>query len=248
VRGDAPAAAIAVFTLLGADPRFRVDGAGVWSLAEPPVLEIGRTLLEEDWVVVDVETTGGAPERGHRITEVAAVRVSSGRVSETFATLVNPERRVPPMISALTGITQSMVNGAPPFRAVAPRLARALEGRVFVAHNAGFDWRFVGTEMRLASGSEMVGRRLCTVRLARKLLPNLPSRSLGALARYFGVNIVSHHRALDDARATAELLLRMLHLLAEREITHWPQMQAFLTRRAPRRKRRAMPRSMDSAE
>jgi DNA polymerase III subunit epsilon len=246
VRGEPPAAAMAVFTLLGSDPRFHVDASGFWSLAaREPGTE--RALLDEDWVVVDVETTGGAPERGHRITEVAAVCVSGGRLVDRFSTLVNPERRIPPMISALTGITESMVVGAPPFRAVATSLTGVLEGRVFVAHNAGFDWRFLGCELDRATGARMCGRRLCTVRLARKLLPQLPSRSLGALAQYFGIRIERHHRALDDAAATAELLVRMLEMLAEREVMDWEGMQAFLRKRAPRRKRRAMPRSADSA-
>jgi DNA polymerase III subunit epsilon len=247
VRGEAPAAAMAVFTLLGSDPRFHVDASGFWSLAAPPPPGAARALLDEDWAVVDVETTGGAPERGHRITEVAAVCVSGGRVVERYSTLVNPERRIPTMITALTGITESMVSNAPPFRAVAQRLAAVLEGRVFVAHNAGFDWRFVGCEIDRATGATMSGRRLCTVRLARKLLPQLPSRSLGALAHYFGIRIERHHRALDDAAATAELLVRMLEMLAERDVMDWEAMQGFLRKRAPRRKRRATPRSVESA-
>jgi len=85
------------------------------------------------------------------------------------------------------------------------------------------------------------------VRLARKLLPHLPSRSLGALADYFGLDIASRHRALDDAVATAELMIRLFDMLAEREITDWKAVEGLLRRRAPRRKRRAMPRSMDAA-
>jgi hypothetical protein len=92
-----------------------------------------------------------------------------------------------------------MVAAEPRFAEVAPRLARALDGRVFVAHNAAFDWRFVSHEMTRATGMTLAGRRLCTVRLARRLLPELPSRGLDALALYFGVEIESRHRALDDA-------------------------------------------------
>lgn len=247
IRGAPPVAATAVFSLLGTDPRFQVDATGVWRLirqAEPPA---ASTLLCEEWVVVDVETTGGSPQQGHRVTEVAAVRVSGGRVCDTFSTLVNPERRIPSMITALTGITDSMVRDAPRFGEVAPRLAEALSGRVFVAHNAAFDWRFVCSEMQRCLGQTLEGRQLCTVRLARKLLPQLPSRSLDGLAHYFGLEIESRHRALDDAVATARMLLRFIDMLADREVNDWPSVQKLLTQRAQRRKRTASPRSVDSA-
>jgi DNA polymerase III subunit epsilon len=248
IRGESRASAAAVFSLLGTDPRVVVDGLGVWSLAVP-VAQPGqpRSLLQEEWVVVDVETTGGAPERGHRVTEVAAVWVSQGRITDNYCTLVNPERRIPSMISSLTGITDAMVAGAPPFRDIAPRLIEALRGRVFVAHNVAFDWRFLCSEMDRSLGYQLEGRQLCTVRLSRKLLPHLPSRSLGALADYFGLEIASRHRALDDAVATAGLLIRLFDMLAEREITDWRAVDGLLRKRGQRPKRRAMPRSMDSA-
>jgi DNA polymerase III epsilon subunit family exonuclease len=247
LRGGERAAAAFVFSLLGTDSRFSVDATGLWSLAFPPAALAANSLREEEWVVVDVETTGGSPDHGHRVTEVAAVWVSRGRVTETFSTLINPERRIPSMITSLTGITDAMVAGAPPFRDVAPHLTEVLRGRVFVAHNASFDWRFVGAELDRTLGYRLEGRQLCTVRLARKLLPHLPSRALGALADYFGLEMESHHRALDDAVATAELLIRFFDILGEREITHWQAVEQLLRNRAPRRKRRAMPRSMDSA-
>jgi len=200
-------------------------------------------------VVVDVETTGGSPHHGHRITEVAAVWVSKGEIRETFSTLVNPLCRIPSMITALTGITDEMVRYAPTFAEIAPRVAEAVRGKVFVAHNAAFDWRFVCAEMERTHGQTLSGRQLCTVRLARKLLPELSSRTLDALALYFGVEIEARHRALDDAVATAKVLVRLFDLLADRGITDWHGVERFLSSRAQRRPRtrRASPRSMDSA-
>src|SRR5512134_775499 len=97
-----------------------------------------------EYAVVDVETTGGSPLRGHRITEFAAVRVrGTGEVVEEFSTLVNPLRPVPRFITALTGIDRGMLADAPRFEEVADRVRRVLAGAVFVAHNAGFDHRFV---------------------------------------------------------------------------------------------------------
>jgi DNA polymerase-3 subunit epsilon len=250
ITGGAGAAAQAVFTLLGGDPRFAVDAQGVWSVATAPAEATpARPLREEEFVVVDVETTGGSPYRGHRVTEVAAVRVSGGRIADTFCTLVNPERPIPAMITGLTGITQAMVADQPRFAQVADRVSDALRGSVFVAHNAAFDWRFVCHEMSMATGMTLSGRQLCTVRLARKLLPNLPSRSLDGLALYFGVEIESRHRALDDAVATARVLLRFIEMLEEQGVEDWEAVQRMLRKRKPRksRKRKAAPQSMEAA-
>lgn len=251
--GGPKAAAAAVFALLGTDARFRVDAQGAWSLAAAPAprppAAPARRLRDEAWVVVDVETTGGSPGAGHRVTEVAAVRVAGGEIRDAYATLVNPERPIPAMITRLTGIDDAMVRGGPRFAEVAPRVAGALEGCVFVAHNAAFDWRFVSHEMRAATGATLAGRRLCTVRLARRLLPELPSRGLDALALYFGVEIESRHRALDDAMATAKVLLRMIGMLEERGVEDWAALEGVLGARKPRasRRRRAAPRSMEAA-
>ena len=251
------AAAAAVFALLGTDPRFAVSAAGVWSLAapSPPPLatpeQLGmrpRSLRDEEWVVVDLETTGGSPLRGHRVTEVAAVCVSGGRITETYDTLVNPARAIPRFVTSLTGITEAMVAGAPHFHEVAARVSETIDGRVFVAHNAGFDWRFLSHEMQQATGMSPVGRQLCTVRLARKLLPELPSRKLDALAYYFGVEIENRHRALDDAVATAKVLIRLIDILEDRGAEDWEALQLLLRRRARRKKKRtANPTSMESA-
>jgi DNA polymerase-3 subunit epsilon len=252
------AAAAAVVALLGTDPRFAVSGEGVWSLAapSPPPLATPeqlapppRPLRDEEWVVVDLETTGGSPKRGHRVTEVAAVCVSGGRIAETYATLVNPARAIPRFVTSLTGITEAMVAGAPHFHEVAARVSRTIDGRVFVAHNAAFDWRFLSHEMQQATGTSPVGRQLCTVRLARKLLPELPSRKLDALAYYFGVEIENRHRALDDAVATAKVLIRLIGILEDRGAEDWAGLELLLKRRAQRKKRKrtANPTSMESA-
>ncbi len=250
ITGGAGAAAAAVFALLGSDPRFRVSAQGVWSLAaSAPAAAPARRLRDEPFVVVDVETTGGSPKRGHRVTEVAAVRVAGGQIRETFCTLINPERPIPGMISSLTGITNAMVAGQPRFAQVAPEVSRALEGCVFVAHNAAFDWRFICHELSLCTGMTLSGRQLCTVRLARKLLPQLPSRSLDGLALFFGLEIESRHRALDDALATARVLIHFIDMLDEQGVADWEGLQAVLGKRKPRapRKKKRMPQSMEVA-
>jgi DNA polymerase III subunit epsilon len=245
LRGNRSVAAAAVFALLGTDPRFAVDGCGIWRLAER-TLPADVPLLAEEWVVVDVETTGGSPAAGHRVIEIAAVRVSQGVITERYSTLVNPLRRIPPMITSLTGIGDRMVVGAPSFDEIAAPLGEFLRGRIFVAHNAGFDWRFVCTEMERSTGRTLEGRKLCTLRLARRLLSHLPSRSLGALARHYGLDMETQHRALDDAVATAQLLLLFLPRLEEHGVASWANLDGFFGSRTVRRKRTAMPRGMDA--
>jgi len=198
------------------------------------------------YVVVDTETTGGSMWFGDRITEVAAVVVRNAEIVEVFETLVNPERSIPPFITALTNITWDMVRDAPTFDRVAPQLLRVLEGNVFVAHNANFDWRFLTTEVSRATGHQLRGRRLCTVKIARKLLPQLSRRSLDHIARYYGVEIQNRHRAGGDALATAKCMVRMLDDLSDRGCETWGDLQQFLRIR-PGKKRKRRPPAMPTS-
>ena len=205
-------------------------------------------LRELSYVVVDVETTGGGTYAGDRITEIAAIVVKDGKVTREYETLVNPQRPIPPMVTRLTNITWDMVRNAPTFRDIAQDVAEVLRGHVFVAHNAGFDWRFVSNELTRATGGRLDGRRLCTVKLARRVLPQLPRRSLDYLARYYGVENTARHRAGGDARATAQVLIRMLRELEARDCHTWPELETFLSvvnRGRRRRRRSALPRPMD---
>jgi DNA polymerase-3 subunit epsilon len=219
-------------------------------------------LLDLSFAVVDVETTGGSPFSGHRITEIAAVTVTGGEVRDVYETLVNPERVIPPQIVRLTGITAEMVRDKPPFRTIAGDVVDALRGHVFVAHNVTFDWRFVSAEVERAAGVGLDGRRLCTVRLARKLLPHLRSRSLGYVADWYGADAFAQryfegrhgtgrpwrHSAAGDAVATAHCLVRLLHDAHDRGVRTWGELDRWLsggTGAARRRRRSAMPGAVD---
>jgi len=234
-------------TLLGGFPRFIREADGLWRLAAPPATApaaSGDALSSLSFVVVDVETTGTSPDSGHRITEFAAVVVRDGRVAEGFETLVNPQRPIPRYITQLTNISWEMVKDAPTFGQVCDRALEVMAGHVFVAHNAAFDWRFVTAEVRRATGRELDGRRLCTVRLARKLLPQLRRRSLDWVANHYGVEIGARHRAMGDALATAHVLLRLLDDARDRGCATWSDLDALIgPSAAPRRRRRppAMP-------
>jgi DNA polymerase-3 subunit epsilon len=224
---------------------------GRWMLADlatqPYAVSRGRAssstpspeaLRDLSYVVVDTETTGGRAWSGDRITEIAAVVVRTGKIVEVFETLVNPQRSIPPFVTRLTNITWDMVKDAPTFDRVAPDVMRVLEGNVFVAHNAMFDWRFVTSELTRSMGRKLGGRRLCTVKIARKVLPQLSRRSLDHVARYYGVEIRGRHRAAGDALATAKCLLRMFSDLADRGCDTWGDLETLLRMPAARRKKR----------
>ncbi len=205
----------------------------------------GDALDGLSYAFVDVETTGGRPEHGDRITEVAAVIVERGQVVDRFATLVNPQRPIPPFITAITNITWEMVRDQPTFGEICAPLLERLEGRVFVAHNATFDWSFVSAEVARATGRRLEGSRLCTVRLARRVLPQLPRRSLDWVTRHYGIEIEARHRAEGDAVATAHVLLRLL-VDARRDygVERWDHLERFLARRTGAAKRPRRPPAM----
>lgn len=195
-------------TLLAPDKRFCRTADGRWTLAsEPPATS--PDLESCRWAVVDVETTGVRAFRGDRIMEIAVVLLD-GTVA--FHSLVNPGIPIPQFVAGLTGIDARMVRSAPPFEAIVDELLKALEGCVFVAHNARFDWAFVTTEIERATGLLLQGPRVCTVRLARKLLPDLPRRNLDTVSYHFGIEIEGRHRATPDAVAAAKCLAKMLRL------------------------------------
>ena len=234
LRGGPRAAAAAVFALLGRDDRFVVDGDGLWS-TRPGARRPGTPLTKLAYAVVDVETTGGTHARGHRITEIAIVDVDAGAVQDVFETLVHPGRRIPRPAARLTGISDRMVAGAPAFDEIADEVARRIEGRVFVAHNAGFDWGWVRAQLHDAVGDAPASPRICTMSLARRFAPELRRRDLGTLAEHFGIAVHGRHRAGGDAVATARVLLR---LLDRAESLGVGDLRALKRRRPPRRSRR----------
>jgi DNA polymerase-3 subunit epsilon len=231
---------------LGARPEMRQAPDGQWRLerrdGERLRQELAGVPLDAlRYAVVDVETTGGMPATGHRITEIAIVRVEGTRIVDEWSTLVNPLRPIPPNISRITGIFDHMVRGQPRFPEIAHEVVRRLEGHVFVAHNAPFDWRFVAHAVQDATGHMLEGETLCTVRLARKLLPDLPRRNLDSVALHYGAELPPEvrHRAGGDAHATAQVLLGLLRDAAARDITTWGALAAFHHGGTGRRRRTA---------
>ncbi|EAZ82552.1 exonuclease domain-containing protein [Algoriphagus machipongonensis] len=161
-----------------------------------------------EFAIVDIETTGGAASTCG-ITEIAILIHDGEKVIEEFESLINPEQDIPTYITGLTGIDNSMVSDAPTFEELSDKLWDLLHGRVFVAHSVNFDYGFVRACFN-AIGREFKVDKLCTVRLARKIIPGLSSYSLGRICETQKIPILARHRAMGDARATAILFDQML--------------------------------------
>jgi len=155
------------------------------------------------YAIVDIETTGGhASQFG--ITEIAVFIHDGNQVIKRFETLINPQQNIPSYITALTGINNAMVASAPIFEEIASDLFEILNGQIFIAHNVNFDYSFIHHHLKVA-GYELNVKKLCTVRLGRKVFPGLPSYSLGKLCRTLDLPIENRHRAGGDAHATVLL-------------------------------------------
>src|ERR1700727_2270688 len=202
-------------------------------------------LRETTFVVVDLETTGGRVNAGggagaDATPQTRAGKVSGGGVLGEFAPLVDPQRSIPPQIVQLTGITTAMVCDAPAIGAVLPTFFEFARGAVLVAHNARFDVGF------LRAAAEQCGIRwsrpqvLCTVQLARRVLrrEEAPSVRLAALARLFAVATEPTHRALDDARATVDVLHALIERVGNQGVHSYADLQSFLPDVTPAQRRK----------
>ncbi len=202
--------------------------------------ELGEPLSEVTFVVVDLETTGGSPKAGDGITEIGAVKVRGGRLLGEFATLIDPGRTIPPQITILTGITDSMVIDAPRIETVLPSFLEFLAGCVLVAHNAPYDVGFLRAacarhQMRWPSPPVVD-----TVRLARQVLSRdeAPSVRLGALAPLLKARVQPDHRALTDARATVDVLHALLERVGSLGVQSLPELFEVCRDLSPERRRK----------
>lgn len=215
----------AVRKVLSFDSRFQEVHAGLWET-------IGwdydiMSLLEAPFRVLDLEVTGSDPDH-NAIIDLAVFEVRGDSILPRLSTLLNPEMPIPPSIQRLTGIDDSMVRDAPRFVDVLPQLLESLEGGVFVAHNASFDYRFLKTWIERTTGERFTAPHVCTVKLSQRLIvPKGGSRKLHNLALHFGIPLEHRHRAQDDAYATARVLVEILNLLAERGISTVGEMKLF---------------------
>ncbi|WP_415371653.1 exonuclease domain-containing protein [Patiriisocius sp. Uisw_047] len=166
-------------------------------------------LNKAKYTVIDVETTGNV--RQGRMTEICIITIENMKITDVWSSLINPDAYIPQNIIALTGITNEMVADAPRFHEIASIVEEKTRDAIFVAHNVSFDFGFLEKEFKMVD-YKFLRKKLCTVRLSRKLIPGLPSYSLGKLCRSLGISLQGAHRAEADTRATATLFLTLLEI------------------------------------
>ncbi|MBK7933126.1 MAG: 3'-5' exoribonuclease [Acidobacteria bacterium] len=217
-----------VADLIARDPRLTLDDDMV-VLANDGFehLELENT----EFVVFDLETTG-AKAPPCRITEIGAYRVKGGEVLDKFHTLVNPQTPIPSFIVGLTGINDAMVADAPTFADVAHDFLEFIGDSVLVAHNSGFDMRFLNHEIgRVFPDYKLANPCLCTVQLSRKLLPDIRNHKLVTVAEHYSIDLVNHHRASADALATAHIFVNLLTQMRSDGVSDLTTVRGFSSRK-----------------
>jgi len=203
---------------------YGVEGYVVDDLTEIAVSATDQT-LDDTYVVFDIETTGFSPIKD-KIIEIGALKIVNGEIVDSFSTYVNPKRPIPYEITKLTGISDEMVLEADGIETVLPRFLEFVKESVLVAHNAGFDVRFIEQNCRY---QDIVPDFISvdTVALARVLLPTLSRFKLNTVAKALHIPLLNHHRAVDDAKATAEIFLKFVEMLKDRGISTLKGMNQF---------------------
>lgn len=183
---------------------------------------------EATYIVTDVETTGSNTSK-NRMTEIACVTLRDGKIVSQYSSLVNPHQAIPPYVAKMTGISQSMVSSAPEESEIIDTVKSLFPKRngVFAAHNVAFDYSFVSNFFKRGF-VHFEYPQLCTLKLARKMLPREIKKNVGDLAAYFGIRMKNRHRALIDARSTALILSELLYIAeTEHNITKLSDLLQF---------------------
>ena len=207
--------------------------------------DLGRPLVQTTFVVLDLETSGGAPHLGANITEIGAVKVRGGEVLGKFQTFINPGTPIPLFITELTGINDAMVSSSPRIAEVFPILLEFLGAQnetVFVAHNAPFDLSFLKAA---ATASEYEWPKFTvidTAKLARRVLSRdeVVNCRLGTLAEFFNASVSPTHRALDDALATVDVLHALIGRVGSLGITTLEELTHFSNQKSSTRSRKEL--------
>lgn len=208
------------------------DNESAW---QPSIGDLGRPLSETVFVVVDLETSGGSPFAGAGITEIGAVKVCGGKVIGEFQSLTNPGTPIPDYITELTGISSAMLQDSPSIESILPTLFEFLgspQANILVAHNAGFDLGFLKAAAAQHSYRWPRYKVLDTVALARAILSkdDVQDCKLSTLSTYFGAATSPNHRALDDARATVDVLHGIFERFGSLDIRTVEDVIAFTNR------------------
>ncbi len=187
----------------------------------------------EEFTVLDIETTG-LSKYMHKITEIAAVKIKGKKIIGRYQTLVNPEEPIPGFITRLTGINDEMVKDAPKIQSVLPEFLDFLGSSTIIAHNATFDYGFINYNMEKHLDLSLENDKICTRRLANRLLPDLPSKRLKHLCETFEIENVQAHRAMSDVNATLEVFKKFCLLLELADIKSKEDIMKFQSNKIER--------------
>jgi DNA polymerase-3 subunit alpha (Gram-positive type) len=185
------------------------------------------------FTIVDIETTGLSAYY-HKITEIAALKYENGKIVKEFLTLINPETPISRFITRLTGIDNEMVKDKPRIDEVIPKFYSFIGNSVFVAHAATFDYKFIDYALEKNMSINLNNHKICTCKLARRLLPELPSKRLSSICEHFNIKNNNAHRAKSDALATAEIFHNFLEMMKKREIDNISDILKFQKSRIPK--------------
>lgn len=183
-------------------------------------------MRERPIVIVDLETTGLSPHK-HKITEIAAVKIINNEIIEEFQTLINPETQIPRFITKLTGITNDMVKDQPKIKEVLPQLKQFIGDSLIVGHNISFDYNFLQENFWRHENFLLTNDTLCTMKLARRMHNDLPSKKLSMICEYYGLVNEQAHRAMSDVKATYGILNNMLNRLSKKAIQKFEDVKNF---------------------
>ena len=178
------------------------------------------------YTVIDIETTG-LSKGYHQITEIAAAKIRSGEIVDSYQTLINPKVSIPHFITGLTGITNEMVKDCPTIDKVLPTFVDFLGKDIFVAHNATFDHGFLDENLKRHHGQNLENTKLCTRKLAYRLFPELPRRRLADLCQHLNIPNYQAHRAMGDVVATSQVFINMLGILHQKGISQVDDVLTF---------------------
>ncbi|MEE8638492.1 MAG: exonuclease domain-containing protein [Candidatus Margulisiibacteriota bacterium] len=189
----------------------------------------GETLDKLEYVVFDIETTGLEPTQ-HEITEIGALKIKGEEVQSMFSSLIRPTSPISLEITNITGIDDEMVKHSPSLREVLPKFIDFVADSILIAHNAEFDVSFIKQNLKKISDKELSNNVICTVRIARYLIPNLENFKLHTVATHLGIPVENRHRAMGDAEATYQIWTKFLPLLKEKGITSKRELDDLVSR------------------
>lgn len=175
----------------------------------------GETLDKLEYVILDIETTGLEPTQ-HEITEIGALKIKGHEVQSMFSSLIRPASPISSEITNITGIDDAMVKNAPSVKEVLPKFIDFVADSILIAHNAEFDLAFIKQNLKQISDKELNNSVICTVKLARYLLPNLKNHKLLTVAAHLGIPVENRHRAMGDAEATYQIWIKFIPLLKDK--------------------------------